>query len=84
MESNNKVFRDRDTRDTKKLDLEVLSHICKKKLSNENIFTLENMFSRCIAVVCNTLCYAEQVDIQNFIGYKDKIRKAIIIIIIYQ
>lgn len=26
--------------------------------------------------------YVEQVDIQNFIGYKDKIRKAIIIIII--
>ena len=35
-----------------------------------------------IAVVCNTLGIVEQVDIQNFIGYKDKIRKAIIIIII--
>ena len=32
-----------------------------------------------IAVVIH---YVEQVDIQNFIGYKDKIRKAIIIIII--
>ena len=32
-----------------------------------------------IAVVIH---YVEQVDIQNFIGYKDKIRKAIIIIIV--
>ena len=35
-----------------------------------------------IAMLLCVIHNVEQVDIQNFIGYKDKIRKAIIIIII--